>query len=272
MSLRQGKGAEVIKGMNLSSQRRKTAKSKDLELKNTRIKLKEKYYSDLENLHEQYDIFLHDIKHTMRTIAALSEEGNCKEIGRLIEKMQTTLGIIDDQIICSHKILNALLAERRAYADENGVVLDLEIREPLYLQQIDDLDLIALMGNLLDNAIEAEIHSGKRAGILCNMHMSNNSRHMVIQIENSFEEKRRSDTEAIKPQGSLKENADNLQRNIGKKHGIGLKSVNEVVRKYGGIFESDQSKGRYNVKIILPVQGEWSKDASYTESIPVEIG
>lgn len=258
--------------MSLSSQRRKTAKSKDLELENTRLKLEEKYYSDLEKLHEQYDIFLHDMKHTMRTIAALSEEGNCKEIGRLIEKMQTTLGSIDDQIICSHKILNSLLAERRAYADEKGVVLELEISEPLYLQQIDDLDLIALMGNLLDNAIEAEIHSGKQAGILCNMHMSNNSRHMVIQIENNFEEKRRSDAEAIKQQGNLQENAKNLQRNIGNKHGIGLKSVNEVVRKYGGILESKQINGRYNVKVILPVQVEWREDASYTESIPVEIG
>lgn len=258
--------------MNLFSQifsrRRKIKNSNYLELENTRLKLEEKYYTDLENLHEQYDIFIHDIKHTMRTIAALSEEGNCEEIGRIIQKMQITLGDIEDSIICSHKILNALLVERRSYADENGVVLELEISEPLYFQQIDDLDLITLMGNLLDNAIEAEIHSGKQDGILCNMHMSNNSRHMVILVENSFSEKRRKYVGGIRESISNPyRNTNNLQINIGNKHGIGLKSVNEIVKKYGGILEINKNEGRYNVKVILPIQGDW-KEESYTEPVP----
>lgn len=210
--------------------------------------MKEKYYQDLDELYEQYDIFMHDIRHTMRTIAALSKEGNCEAIGHLIEGLKFSLGNIEWKMICSHKILNALFVERKSYADDNGVILELDIQEPLYLQDIEDNDLIVLMGNLLDNAIDAEIYSDKRNGILCSMRLAKEGRYMLIQIENSYTEKR-AETK-IKKEHKMQ---------IGAKHGIGLISVQKVVKKYGGIMESSQREGRYHVKIILPVQTKWDE-------------
>lgn len=255
----------------------KLIKSEKVQQDNPRRKLEEKYYKDLEKLHESYDIYLHDMKHTMRTIAALSEEGNCEEISRIIEKMGAALGSINENIICSNKILNALFTERKGYAADKGVNLELEISEPLYLEDIDELDLITLMGNLLDNAIEAETYSDKKEGILCNMHMASSARHIIIQVENNYIEKRRKDSESTTAQENIDNRKINLQANIdslqikmksiGAKHGIGLKSVNRIIKKYGGILETNQSEGRYNVKVILPVQVEWKEESSYMEPI-----
>lgn len=236
------------------------ARNRKMELSDMRSKLELKYYAGLDDMHEKYDVFLHDMRHTMRTIAALSEEGNCEEIGRIIGTMRTSLGSIDEQLICSNKILNALFSERKGYAQDNGVHLKLEISEPLYFKEIDELDLITLMGNLLDNAIEAEILSVKKKGILCNMHMASNGRHMVIQVENSYEE-----------EGSSKVKLMKRQERIGEKHGIGLGSIAEIVRKYGGLLEKSQGEGRYNVKIILPVQSGWEEDPAYTETVPAYV-
>ena len=232
--------------------------NEEAKLENMRINYNEKYYKDLDEIHEQYDVFIHDMKHTMRTVNALAEEGRCEEIKELIGDMQIKIGNIQDRIICSHKILNALLTERKAYADEFGAALELDIVEPLYLKNIDDVDLITLIGNLLDNAIEAEIRSHEREGVLCRIHMSSNGVHVVIQIENSYAEKRE---ETV-----ILRHSDN----IGNKHGIGLKSVKEVVKKYGGVFDCWQSDGRYRVKVILPVQAETENEVSdtETESIP----
>ena len=230
--------------------------NEEAELENMRINYNEKYYKELDEIHEQYDVFIHDMKHTMRTVNALAEEGRCKEIKELIEDMQIKVGNIQNRIICSHKILNALLTERKAYADECGADLELEIAEPLYLQNIDDVDLIILIGNLLDNAIEAEIHAHERNGVLCRIHMSGNGIHVVIQIENSYAEK---------SAGTEKETVRHSD-NIGNKHGIGLKSIKEVVRKYGGVFDCWQSDGRYIVKVILPVQTETENEISDTET------
>lgn len=235
--------------------------NEEAKLENMRINYNEKYYKDLDEIHEQYDVIIHDMKHMMRTVNALAGEGRCKEIEELIGDMQIKVGNIQNRIICSHKILNAMLTERKAYADECGAALELDIAEPLYLQNIDDVDLVTLIGNLLDNAIEAEMRSHEREGVLCRIHTSSNGVHVVIQIENSYVENG-AETETLR-------NSDN----IGNKHGIGLKSVKEIVRKYGGVFDCWQNDGRYIVKVILPVQTETENEVSHTEteSVTAEI-
>lgn len=209
-------------------------------------RLKEKYYQDLEELHEQYDTFLHDVKHTMRTIAALAEEGANEEIINLIDGLRISLSRIEQNIICSHKILNALFVERKSYADEKGIRLEFDITEPLYLQGIEDMDLVTLVGNILDNAVKAEEQAAEPEGILFSMKMSKEGRHIIIQLENSFSEM----------------NSENLNKgsetgHVGAKHGIGMRSVHKIVRKYGGMMENQKEDGRYWIKIILPVQSGW---------------
>lgn len=207
------------------------------------MKMKEKYYQDLEASHEQYDIFLHDIKHMLRTIFALSKEGDCEKIGCIVKEMGASIGNIEEKIICSHKILNALLSERIGYADDIGITLKANIKEPLYLQGIDDLDLISIMGNLLDNAIEAEKAADKPKGVLCCIAMAKEGRHVVIRIENSYNR-----------QPEDKKKAKKYIEEIGHKHGIGLESVQKILRKYGGIMDDSDEKDRYRVKVIIPVQ------------------
>lgn len=209
-------------------------------------RMREKYYQDLDELHEEYDTFLHDMKHTMRAIAALARDGEVDEIISLIDKLDMSLGKIEQRIICSHKVLNALFAERKSYAEEMGVVLDYDIVEPLYFQDFDDVDLCSLVGNILDNAIEAEKYSVDGEGILFCMKMAKEGRHIIIQMENSYDEK----------EENQKAKTDGTER-VGAKHGIGLRNVRKIVRQYGGMIEDKKEDGRFRIKILLPVQSGW---------------
>ncbi|MCM1426143.1 MAG: GHKL domain-containing protein [Eubacterium sp.] len=209
------------------------------------IIMREKYYRDLEKMQEQYDTFLHDIRHMMRTIASLAQEGDCEKIGSLIKDARASLENIEWKMICSHKVLNALLVERKEYADKCGVALELAIKEPLYFYQIEDMDIVALVGNLLDNAIEAAKAVGNKGSVWCNIQMARNEQHVLIQIENSYAGKRKS-----------KEKNKEKNACIGEKHGIGCKSVQDIVKKYGGMTDDRQENGRYRVKVILPVRTE----------------
>lgn len=235
-------------------------KSKELEAANIRLEMEAKHYQNMDNLHGQYDTFIHDMKHAMRTIAALAEDGDCEGIGCMIDKMRFNIGNIEQTMICSNKILNALLAERKGYAADSGIELEMEIREPLYFQEIDELDLVTLMGNLLDNAIEAEKRSRVRTGILLCMRMAREGRHMIIHLENSCEDNLNSGKIQMKRNGQ-----------IGNKHGIGLGSIRDIVRKYGGIIENEKGEGRYAVKVILPVRSEWEGRKSYQDSAPAYL-
>ncbi len=235
-------------------------KTQALEALNVRFEMEAKHYKNMDNLHEQYDVFIHDMKHTMRVIAALAEDGDCEKICGLIDKMRVNIGNIEQKIICSNKVLNALLLERKCYAEDNDIVMEMEIMEPLYFQEMDEPDFISLIGNLLDNAIEAEKNSKKQEGILLGMRMAREGRHMIIQLENSYEENSGDMKAGIRRSGS-----------IGNKHGIGLESVRNIVRKYGGIIENEKNGDRYLVKVILPVQSEWEGKKSYSDITPAYL-
>ena len=108
------------------------------------------------------------------------------------------------------------------------------------------MDLVTLIGNILDNAVKAEEQAAEPEGILFSMKMSKEGRHIIIQLENSFSE-----------MNSENQNKGSETGHIGAKHGIGMRSVHKIVRKYGGMMENQKEDGRYWIKIILPVQSGW---------------
>lgn len=230
-------------------------KANEFENMNIYLEKLAEHYRSIEDMHEQYDVFMHDMKHQFRAISALAEEGDCKSISSIIDRMRINVGNIEQGIICSNKALNALLLERRAYAVDNGIVMEMEIIEPLYLQDIEDIDLIAIIGNLLDNAINAQKHVDKQDGILFRMRTARDGGHIIIHIENDYDKKHSIGKVVVKS-----------VENIGNKHGIGLSSVHDTVRKYGGIIENNKSGGRYVVDVILPVREEGEGTERQTDS------
>lgn len=211
----------------------------ELMLRMEKDAIEKKHYQNMDAQHEQYDALIHDMKHVIRTMAVLSTGENSGEVEKLVERVDLSIGKISDKEYCSNKILNALLLERISFAEEKGVKLDLNIIEPLKLSQIEDLDLIAMMGNLLDNAIIAESKVASPKDVFCRVALSKDFEHIIIQTENSYEGK--FFRAKAKPEGEL-----------GAKHGIGLNSIEKIVRKYGGIMESSVENGRYWTKIVIP--------------------
>ena len=115
----------------------------------------------------------------------------------------------------------------------------MNIVEPLRLSKIEELDLITMMGNLLDNAIIAESKVKNPKDVFCRIALSKDFEHIIIQVENSYEGK--FFQKKARPEGKP-----------GAKHGIGLNSIEEIVRKYGGIMEGSVENGRYWTKIVIP--------------------
>ncbi|MBQ6805838.1 MAG: GHKL domain-containing protein [Lachnospiraceae bacterium] len=211
----------------------------ELKLRMERDAIEKKHYQNMEEQHDAYDVLVHDMKHVIRTMAALSQSENSEEIQKLVERFDISIGKVTDKEYCGNKILNALLLEKIGFAEEKGIKLDLNIIEPLKLDMIEDLDLITMMGNLLDNAIIAESKVSEPKEVFCRVALSKDFEHVVIQVENSHEGKMFK--AKARPEGKL-----------GAKHGIGLNSIEEIVKKYGGIMDGAVENGRYWTKIIIP--------------------
>ena len=124
-------------------------------------------------------------------------------------------------------ILNTLLSEKVSTAESQNVSMDVYVEPYVRFGNIRDIDLISVIGNILDNAIRGAGECEISRKVKVRIFMQNEGNILVVKIKNDC-------AENIK----LQENED-LKTTKKEKgiHGYGIKSVIRTTEKYGGQFE-----------------------------------
>jgi sensor histidine kinase regulating citrate/malate metabolism len=135
--------------------------------------------------------------------------------------------------------IDSIINYKLTQAKERKVDVDVEIVLPENIAVKED-DIIVILGNILDNAIEAVELLEKDKFI--NLTVGYEKGVMFIHIKNSY------DSLVNVSGGKL------LTRKKEKNmHGIGLQSVNNVIEKYNGLMELEYSDSEFSVDILLYV-------------------
>jgi len=116
-----------------------------------------------------------------------------------------------------------------------GVTLNMNLRIPPVIE-IDDADIVIIIGNLLDNALEsvAKLDDKDERVIKLNIALDNHA--LLIKIENPFN-------------GELKEGMASLKG--GSEHGHGLNNIKRSVEKYDGYLKISHDNNIFIVNILL---------------------
>lgn len=187
-------------------------------------------------------VFKHDIMNHMSILYKLVENGKNSDalkyiyqINNSIERTSYTIstGIIPIDCIMTAKLSKAL---------DNNISIKHQIHFPANYN-ISDMDLCSLISNLLDNAIEAncKLDMTKRR-LEIEIKPYNNM--LLLFISNS--------SNGIYLYGG---NGNLLTTKTSNKneHGIGIKRINEIVKKYNGIIEFDPGTEIFSVSILFPL-------------------
>ena len=211
-------------------------------------------YRDLENLRiqqrmkEQYTMFEeytnrvdvtrkvnHDMKNHLLVIAQMPQ------IQQIRSYITSILGQLDSlgHIEYTHNlIIDSLINSKMTYLNEHHITLKIiaDFRE---LCGIDDVDLCAIFGNALDNAIEAVkdvIDPEKR---IISIKAYRQSSMWLLQFGNYF-------------CGDLLSQDGMLQSTHGSSRGLGMKSIQYAVKKYHGEMSYEIIQDYFTLKIIWP--------------------
>lgn len=186
---------------------------------------------------ERVSSLRHDLKHHLYELSLMAEHNQVSDIMEYLDSMKVFLQNPDEIITTGNQEMDSLLNYWLAKAKRSLYQVIVNVKIPETLQ--DTFDINTILGNLLENAIEAatqteeqklEVSVGYDKGIL------------TIQIENSC-------------QGELqKQNGSYITTKRDKKnHGIGLKSVKRIIDKYRGEMVIQEQEGSFLVKIMLYV-------------------
>ncbi len=194
------------------------------------------YYDILEQQNANLRAYAHDAKMHLSAIKNLNTD---PEIEVYISKMIERLAEYSKVCHSGNHVLDVVIDKYVTECKINEITFDFDIKNN-NLSHIESYDIVAILGNLLDNAVEAAKGSEKK---LVSLETDFRNNFSVVIISNSC------DTNPL-PSGS--ELPKTTKRNK-RLHGFGLKSVKKTVKNYNGdiAFEYDADKRLFIATVMV---------------------
>lgn len=216
---------------------RKNISEQKISLMKKQLEMQEESISSLEEKYDETFKIRHDMKNYISCALRMAQEGDTDElIGYLKKLSEEKLDPVTNYVQTKRKMIGAVINTKLGTAKRKGI--DMKCIVLSEMDGIDDLDAGIILANLIDNALEAcEKNSGKSE---IQLKIWNKANYCCIKISNTVE----SDILAENPQlTTSKENK--------KLHGVGLKSVRDIVEKYSGMLNYQQKSGKFYVYVSL---------------------
>lgn len=205
-----------------------------LNVKMEEAKYKEDYYNKVEENQKSIREIRHNLINQIIVLKSQVNEGSVSESNKIMddiisETQQNGWGIYTENVP-----INAILNVKINQGELYGIRWELDVKVPKDLN-IDMRDIGTVLGNTLDNAIEAcSMLENDKKLINVNIYCKNNN--MTIYIKNPK---------------NVTGTAINTWKKDKDNHGLGLKSVRKIVSKYNGIITNDDKNTYYEVNIMM---------------------
>ena len=180
----------------------------------------------------------HDLKYT---IALLKDEANSEKSTEYLNKMEKDIKAYEANNKTGNDVLDTILTAKTLYCQNNGIELTC-VADGEMLSFIDPMDLAVLFGNILDNAIESVSKITQEERKLIHMAIVKQKGFARIRVENCYEEKPQ-----IEGENFITSKSDK------KYHGFGVKSIKNIVKKYGGSTTIQAENGWFEIRILIPI-------------------
>ena len=214
------------------------------QISKTKYEEVKKQYDRMEHLDEKYKEMIHNMNHYLRQIGIYANENELRKIQDLLSELSMGMHLDEQEMLCANGFLNAMLTDFRDRARKARIDVDVFVENGFQIEFMKEIELTTVLGNLLDNAMEAAQHC-ENAKVCIALFMQNGGKLSVLRIENTFQ------SPIKKMNGKLVSTKTDTRR----PHGIGIKSVENVVQKYHGYMQQNFSEGVFETRLVSPVRG-----------------
>ena len=204
------------------------------------VALYEKQIAEREETTRKIRQFRHDMKLHLSAVRELAEEKDTDGIISYIDELANDPGMRKSDFANSgNLLLDGLLNQAYERAVKTKIQMKLRLEIP-YKLNISDADLYVILGNALENALEAseKVPQEERLIELSLVYKNGDLR---IGIRNRYVEEPRKDS-----QGTFLSSKNNSEY-----HGIGLYSIRETVKKYHGFMDIHTENKIFSLVIVI---------------------
>lgn len=209
-----------------------------LHISETQIAAQTKLIESSQQRNEESAKARHDMHHHLTTLQGFIAHKDYTGLNNYLTDYASAIPAISTQVYCEHIAFNTLLCHYVERAQKEDIQTHLSALIPAHIP-FHDMDISIILGNLLENAIEAcSRQTDTRRFLSIKLSMPNAST-LVILTENSYE-------------GEIRRcNEHFLSSKEAGRVGMGISSILSVVEKYDGIHRIDYQDHVFRAFFLL---------------------
>lgn len=201
-----------------------------------RYKMQSQNIKEIISLNEESRKIRHDMKNILLAVTGYLEEGkidNAKSYLKMIEQDKIT--VLSENVYCDNIVVNYLIKQKSSECQKRNI--HFTCMTLCGFSEVSDVDLCILIGNALDNAIEAS-EQVKNSEVV--LQIEEKGGYLNILVKNKFEK------------SVLKENPKLVTTKKEKQHhGLGIRSMKTIVEKYYGVLDFYEKDNYFYCRSLL---------------------
>ena len=194
----------------------------------------QKYYAEVDNMYTKMRGWRHDYRHHIQAMKVHAANKEYEEIDKYLDMLDEDLTNVETVIKTGNRMADAILNSKLSLAAQREIQVKADAKIPVSLA-VSELDLCIIIGNLLDNAMEAcmELPPERR---LIRIYMEMKGNYLYLALTNTAGGKKK----------------QNFRSNKGEGHGLGIMRMDAIVEKYGGYITRASEDEAFSTEILLP--------------------
>ena len=198
----------------------------------------EQHYAEVENMYRTMRGWKHDWHNQLQVLSAYLDSQEYERAREYLDEVNQAVLRIDTVIKTGNTMVDAILNSKISLMKSHNIEVEVEAKVPDSLS-VPDVDLCIIIGNLLDNALEAcaKLEPENR---FVHIYIHKKGAQLYLSFTNSAGKKQ-------KKIGNL------FLSSKGSAHGFGLTRVDSLVAKNGGYLTRASEDGGYTTEVILPL-------------------
>ncbi len=201
--------------------------------------LVDRHYAEVETMYRKMRGWRHDYHNHIQVLKAHMEFARYEEAKQYLTMLNDDLSTVDTVIKTGNVMVDAILNSKLTMIREREIRVDATAVVPQDVP-FSGIDLSVLIGNLLDNAMEACAQVANKDERFIRIYIDIVKKQLYISVTNSMKGR------------AKKKGLQYLSTKAGL-HGFGLIRIDRIASKYGGFINRQNEEGVFATEVMLPL-------------------
>lgn len=197
-----------------------------------------RHYDEVETMYRKMRGWRHDYHNHIQTLKAHMSMGHYGQACAYLDRLEDDLANVDTVLKTGNVMVDAILNSKLTLIQERNIPVDATAMVPENIP-VSDIDLSVLIGNLMDNAMEACEQLPRRERFI-RVYIDVIKQQLYISVTNSMSGR------AGKKGGRF------LSGKQGH-HGFGLLRIDDIVARHKGYLNRQTENGVFATEVMLPL-------------------